>query len=185
MTPPLPHPRILVAGIGNIFFGDDAFGVEVAQRLSRRPLPCGVRVVDFGIRGIDLTYALLDGYETAILVDAVQRGGRPGTLYVIEPDTDPPPEPEPAELSLLAHDMHPAKVLRMVTAMGGRVERILLVACEAATSAGEEDMQMELSPPVKGAVDDAVTLIETMVEKILAGESPTGDHYDDRDDIHR
>ena len=77
--------RILIAGIGNIFLGDDAFGVEVARRLVRRRLPDGVRVVDFGIRGLDLTYALLDGYEAVILVDAAPRGGPPGTLYVLEP----------------------------------------------------------------------------------------------------
>src|SRR4051794_33940377 len=79
-------PRVLVAGIGNIFLGDDAFGVEVAQHLARREWPDGVRVVDFGIRGLDLTYALLDGYEVVILVDALPRGGQPGTLYVLEPD---------------------------------------------------------------------------------------------------
>src|SRR5947207_12410878 len=81
-----PHhrPRILVAAIGNIFLGDDAFGVEVAQRLLRRELPEGVRVVDFGIRGLDLTYALLEGYEAVVLVDAAPRGGRPGTLYALD-----------------------------------------------------------------------------------------------------
>src|SRR5690348_18485873 len=85
--------RILIAGIGNIFLGDDAFGVEVAQRLARRPLPEGVRVVDFGIRGLDLAYALLDGYEAVILVDAAPRGGPPGTLYVLEPECGGPPGP--------------------------------------------------------------------------------------------
>jgi hydrogenase maturation protease len=78
------HPRILVAGVGNIFLGDDAFGVEVVRRLAERPLPEGVRVIDFGIRGFDLTYALLDGYETAILVDATQRGGQPGTPTIFD-----------------------------------------------------------------------------------------------------
>ncbi len=81
-------PRILVAGIGNIFLGDDAFGVEVARRLSGRELPRGVRVTDFGIRGYDLAYALLDGYETTILIDACPRGEPAGTLYVIEPDLE-------------------------------------------------------------------------------------------------
>ena len=80
------RPKILVAGIGNIFLGDDAFGVEVARRLSARPQPEAVRVADFGIRGYDLAYALLDGYDTTILIDACPRGDAPGTLYVIEPD---------------------------------------------------------------------------------------------------
>ncbi len=82
MTP----PRILIAGIGNIFLGDDAFGSEVARRLAAQPIPDGVRVVDFGIRGFDLAYALIDGYDATILVDATPRGGSPGTLYLIEPD---------------------------------------------------------------------------------------------------
>ena len=79
---------ILVAGIGNIFNGDDAFGVEVVRLLAQHSLPAGVKVIDFGIRGIDLTYALLDGYDAAVLVDTAQRGERPGTIYVIEPDPD-------------------------------------------------------------------------------------------------
>src|SRR5947209_2000127 len=93
--------QILVAGVGNIFLGDDAFGVEVAQRLLRRSLPEGVRVVDFGIRGFDLAYALMrdDLAEggTAILVDALPRGEPPGTLYVIEPDLDALGEPDTAD----------------------------------------------------------------------------------------
>src|SRR5947209_2868396 len=89
--------RILIAGIGNIFLGDDAFGVEVAQRLGQRSLPEQVRVIDFGIRGMDLTYALLDDYETVILVDAVPRGGQPGTLYVLEPEVAEPSAVEPAD----------------------------------------------------------------------------------------
>ena len=81
----LSLPRILVAGIGNIFLGDDAFGVEVVRRLSAREWPANVRVTDFGIRGYDLAYALLDGYDTTILIDACPRGELAGTLYVIEP----------------------------------------------------------------------------------------------------
>ena len=77
---------ILVAGIGNIFNGDDGFGVAVAQRMARREPPAGVTIKDFGIRGLDLTYALLDGYAAAVLIDTAQRGEPPGTLYVIEPD---------------------------------------------------------------------------------------------------
>src|SRR5437868_14687112 len=81
-----PLRRILIACIGNIFLGDDGFGVEVAQRLSSREYPEGVQVVDFGIRGMELAYTLLDDYDTLILVDAVPRGSPAGTLYLIEPD---------------------------------------------------------------------------------------------------
>ena len=80
--------RILVAGVGNVFLGDDGFGVEVAERLARRTLSQGVQVVDFGIRALDLGYALQDGYTTTILVDCVQRSGAPGSLYVIEPEPE-------------------------------------------------------------------------------------------------
>ena len=92
--------QILVAGIGNIFKGDDAFGVEVARRLAQSPLPAGVKVVDFGIRGIDLTYALLDGYDAAILVDTAKRGAAPGTVSIVAPERHSAEEVSPSISSL-------------------------------------------------------------------------------------
>src|SRR6185369_7845473 len=83
---PMNKPRILIACIGNIFHGDDAFGVEVARALTERKLRDEVKLVDYGIRGLDLAYALMDGYEVTIFVDAAQKDEQPGTLYVIEPD---------------------------------------------------------------------------------------------------
>ena len=80
----MSSPRILVAGVGNVFFGDDGFGVEVARRLLERRWPETVTIRDFGIRGLDFAYALLGGYDAAILVDTVRRGRDPGTLYVLE-----------------------------------------------------------------------------------------------------
>src|SRR5580698_8216127 len=103
--------RVLVAGIGNIFLGDDAFGVEVVNRLLQRPQPEGVKVVDFGIRGLDLTYALLDGWDAVILVDAVPRDQPAGTLFVIEPDRSDSIPAAPTEMLVETHDMHPTKVL--------------------------------------------------------------------------
>src|SRR5438270_11291018 len=111
------RPRSLVAGLGNDFLGDDAFGVEVVQCLARRDLPGGVRVGDFGIRGLALTYALLDGYEAVVLVDAAPRGGPPGTLYVLEI----PREEGTAAPLLEPHGMDPVKVLRLAASMGGQV----------------------------------------------------------------
>jgi hydrogenase maturation protease len=160
------QPRILIAGIGNIFLGDDAFGVEVAQRLMRREWPDDVRVVDFGIRGLDLTYTLLEGYEAVILVDAVPRGETPGTLYVLEPEPD---ESVPAQVE--AHNLDPVKVLRLAAAMGGKLEHLLLVGCEPAPLGEEGDMQMELSEPVRAAVERAVSLIEELVTRLLHGET--------------
>ena len=163
------RPRILVAGLGNIFLGDDAFGVEVAQRLMRRDLPDGVRVVDIGIRGLDLTYALLDGCEAAILVDAAPRGGRPGTLYVIEPPREEPPAPEgPGPIE--AHSLDPVKVLRLVAALGGDLGRLLVVGCEPGPIGDEDDLRAGLSAPVRAAVDEAVILVESLVTRLLRGE---------------
>ncbi len=160
-------PRILVAGIGNIFFGDDAFGVEVAQRLLRRPQPEGVRVVDFGIRGLDLAYALLNPYEAVILVDAVPRGGQPGTLYLIEPERR---DAVASDSLLEAHSMDPVKVLRTATALGGDLGLVLLVGCEPQTPADAEDVPMEMSDVVRAAVDEAVPFVESLVLRLLQGE---------------
>jgi len=156
-------PRVLVAGIGNIFLGDDAFGVEVVQRLATRPLPEGVRVVDFGIRGFDLAYALMDGYEAAILVDAIPRGGVPGTVYTVEPDLSSLDDPQPSDMVVEPHTMDPVKVFRMVRAMGGELRRILLVGCEPATFGPENEGHMGLSEPVEAAVDEAVKLVESLL----------------------
>jgi hydrogenase maturation protease len=162
-------PRILVAGVGNIFFGDDAFGVEVVHRLLRRQLPGGVEVVDFGIRGLDLAYALLEPYEAVILVDAAPRGGTPGTLYVLEPDVHEVPEPSDDAPLVEAHALDPAKVLRLVDALGGVVRRLLIVGCEPQAATNSDDMQMRLSSAVEASIDRAVALIESLVTQILAG----------------
>ena len=162
--------RILIAGIGNIFLGDDAFGVEVAQRMARMPMPPGVRVVDFGIRGIDLTYALLEGVDVAILVDAVPRGQAPGTVYLIEPEVPADAQTTQGTPMLDMHNMDPARVLAVVKSLAGDVRRILLVGCEPTPFDPDQDIQMELSPPVRAAVDEAIAHIQSLVEEILAGD---------------
>ena len=153
---------ILVACVGNIFQGDDAFGCEVAKVLAERADREGVRVVDFGIRGLDLTYALLDAPELTILVDVVSRGGAPGTLYSIEPDLEQlggfgQPMTD-------AHTMDPVHVLRAAKAMGGRLGRILLVGCEPGDLGGEAGL-MGLTPAVTGAVQQAAVIVESLIEK--------------------
>ncbi len=163
-------PRILVAYVGNIFLGDDAFGVEVARRLTEREQGDGVRVVDFGIRGLDLTYALLDGHDAVILVDAAPRGGPPGTLYVLQPSSDDTPGPDNAGPSIEMHSLDPVKVLRLARAMGGRVDRLLVVGCEPTPPYGSDDMRAGLSEPVRAAVDEAVALVESLAARLLAGE---------------
>jgi hydrogenase maturation protease len=160
-------PTILVAGIGNIFLGDDAFGVEVVRRLADRKLPECVRVSDFGIRGFDLAYALQDGYETTILVDACPHGEAPGTLYIIEPDLKALDDPETPQAVVEAHAMNPMNVLRMARAMNIEIKNVLLVGCEPETMGGEEG-QMGLSAPVEAALQDAVNLVESLIGKVLA-----------------
>jgi hydrogenase maturation protease len=162
-------PRILVAGIGNIFLGDDAFGVEVVRRLSGREVPAGVKVTDFGIRGYDLAYALLDGYDVTILVDACPRGEAAGTLYVMEPDLADVASPEGQASPADGHTMNPLNVMRLATALGGPLKRVLLVGCEPGTL-GPEEGQMGLSEPVEAALDEAVKMVESLVGKILSGE---------------
>ena len=170
--------NILIAGIGNIFLGDDGFGVEVAQRMTRRELPQGVDVVDFGIRGLDLSYALLDdGYRAAILVDTAKQGDAPGTLYVIEPEMQEGADSRSPQDSLISpHDMDAGKVLRTVKAMGGHCERILLVGCEPESFGEDTDEQgrMGLSEPVAAAVDKAVVLIESLVTQMLGDGKAEG-----------
>jgi hydrogenase maturation protease len=156
--------RILVAGVGNVFLGDDGFGVEVVRRLAGRGLPEGVEVVDFGIRGLDLAYALQDDYEVVIFVDATPRGEKPGTVYLLEPEIE-----EDGEVALDTHGMDPVKVIKLSRALGARPTRTLVVGCEPqVVVSGEayDDMLMELSEPVRAAVEEAVKLVESLVEEI-------------------
>jgi hydrogenase maturation protease len=155
--------RILIAGIGNVFLGDDAFGVEVVRELTRSELPEGVNAVDFGIRGYDLAYAIMDGYAATILVDTTTRGNPPGTLYLIEPDQ--------GELAKLegevpdGHSLGPVQVLGLVRSLGGEIAGLYLVGCEPAVLE-TEDGQIGLSEPVQAAVSQAVDMIRTLVKDL-------------------
>ena len=160
------EPSILIAGIGNIFLGDDAFGSEAARLLMTRSLPENVRVVDYGIRGLDLAYALLDGYDVTIFVDATPRGGEIGTLYTIEPDLRELDKLNAQEMQIEPHGMNPMKVLAMVKSMGGEFKRILLVGCEPEPLDADEE-KMGLSEPVARAVKESVNVIESLIEEIL------------------
>jgi len=161
-----PAARVLVAGIGNVFLGDDGFGVEVARRLADRPQPAGVEVADYGIRGMDLACAMQEGWAAVVLVDAAPLGAAPGTLAVIEPEVaDEPAAPD-------AHGMDPASVLRLVRALGGSPPRTLVVACEPETqmSGADPDVLVQLSAPVAAAVDGAVALVEDLVAELTETE---------------
>ncbi len=159
--------KILIAGIGNIFLGDDGFGVEVVQRLMHMEWPEGVTVKDFGIRGLHLAYALVDPYDVSILIDAVPRGEAPGTLYTMEIDIE---ELAPAsEPGLEAHLLDPVCVLQMVKAMGGSMKRVLLVGCEPEMLGEKEQFEgrMGLSAAVSESIDGAVAMVCSLVRSIL------------------
>jgi hydrogenase maturation protease len=148
--------RVLVAGVGNIFLGDDGFGVEVACRMAARALPAGVRAVDFGIRSLHLAYELLDHPGvTTILVDAMPRGGVPGSVYVVEPD----PAADAPVPAADAHGVTPDGVLALVRALGGMPGRVVVVGCEPADC----DERIGLSEPVAAAVDAAVDRVLSVV----------------------
>jgi hydrogenase maturation protease len=161
----------LIAGIGNIFHGDDGFGVELAQRLLQRRQPDRVRVVDFGIRGFDLAYALMDGPKVTILLDATPRGGDPGTLYTMEIDPAAIPSSETPEASMEAHGMNPMRVLRMVKTMGEKLNRIVLIGCEPLTL-GPEEGALGLSPVVTAALERAVDVVESLTLNIMSELEP-------------
>jgi hydrogenase maturation protease len=160
--------RILVAGIGNIFFGDDAFGSEAARRMSLRPQPDGVRVVDFGIRALDLAYSLQD-HEVVILLDAAPRGGQPGTVYVMEiPRADPSlPAGRPPHLLVDGHGLDSAQILKLAENLGGHPGRIFLIGCEPNALPDPDEMQMAMSDEVAAAVDEAVDVAESLVARLL------------------
>jgi hydrogenase maturation protease len=157
-------PRVLVAGIGNVFLGDDGWGVALADRLARRELPAGVEVVDYGIRGLDLAYAMADGgYDAVVLLDAAPRGEAPGTLYVIEPEVDA------TEVAIDTHGMDPVKVLAMVNGIGAEPPRTLVVGCEPANRLGADSDQFvaELSEPVRAMLPEAERLVESLLGELV------------------
>jgi hydrogenase maturation protease len=156
--------NVLVAGIGNLFLSDDGFGVEVASRLVTESLPTGVKVADFGIRGVHLAYELLDGYDTLILVDAVPMGEAPGTIAIIEPrqdgagafgdDTGPVVD---------AHNMSPDVVLATLDRLGGSLDSVYVVGCQPASL--EEGIG--LTPPVAAAVEVAMDQCRQLIGEIM------------------
>jgi hydrogenase maturation protease len=160
--------KVLVAGVGNVFLGDDGFGVEVARHLAGEELPDWVQVADVGIRGVHLAYELLDGYDLTILVDATPRGGTPGSVYVIEPR---PGHADPVGAGGLfpvmdAHGMEPEAVLALVGVLGGTLGRVLVVGCEPA----EVSERMGLSAPVAAAVAPAARVVRELLEDFERAE---------------
>jgi hydrogenase maturation protease len=157
------RPRLLIAGVGSVFRGDDGFGCEVTRRLIGRQSTGDIRVRDFGTRGHDLAYAVLDGYDAVILVDAIARGGLPGTLYVIEPT---PEDFTNRETPVETHGVDLPSVFRLVRAMGGVVPPLRLVGCEPADLGPDHEGAFGLSEPVTAAIERAVELVEAVIAEL-------------------
>ena len=170
--PRAPGQRALVAGVGNVLRGDDGFGPAVVRALeaSGGP-PAAVRIVEMGIGGIGLVHELMDGYDVLVLVDAVDRGGAPGSLYVLEPqvpDVATMPDPERRALAADLHQAVPGPALIMARAVGALPPVVRIVGCQPAET---EDFATGLSPPVQRAVPDAVAAIRALlrgVQELLA-----------------
>jgi hydrogenase maturation protease len=155
-------PRVLIAGIGNIFLGDDGFGVEVIRRMNSRVLPEGVCIRDFGIRGLDLAYALNDPWSLVILVDALPRGEKPGTVFVLEPARE---DLEAGlQTGIQTHGMDPVQAIGLAKSLGGIPDRLLVVGCEPADLGGE-DGAMGLSPQVENAIETAIEAILELLKE--------------------
>jgi hydrogenase maturation protease len=162
--------RVLVAGVGNLFLGDDAFGVEVVRELQRHPTPPNVTLRDFGTRGLDLAYALADGVDGLLLVDVVQRGYQPGTLTVLTPDF----EREHANEEFLGpgHGVDPCRVYDLVRALGGTMPETRLLGCEPLSFGSDDEPMLTLSAPVRDAVGRSLPLIEQLVLEL--GDDSSG-----------
>jgi hydrogenase maturation protease len=162
--------RILVAGIGNAWMKDDAFGGKVAERLTGGALPEQAAVFDFGTGGLDLAYEVMRGYDALVLIDISRQGGEPGTLYVMDAEPDDL-EPIADGEMLSPHGMDPETVLRFVKAVGGWPGRVRIVACEPAVV---EEMGLEMSPAVQAAVERATDVVKETVAELLTDEAYAG-----------
>jgi hydrogenase maturation protease len=162
MTPQM-EKQILVAGVGNAWLQDDAFGGECARRLEARGVPSGVTVMDFGTGGLDLAYEIMRGYDALVLLDASRRGGEPGTLYVLEPSMEDLAGPIEDGDVINPHAMDPQTVLRFVGAIGGFSGRVVVIGCEP----GEvDDVGVGMTPAIEGAVERALQLVAETLEEL-------------------
>ncbi|MCW3021072.1 MAG: hydrogenase maturation protease [Conexibacter sp.] len=162
MTPQL-EKQILVAGVGNAWLQDDAFGGECARRLEARGVPSGVTVMDFGTGGLDLAYEIMRGYDALVLLDASRQGGEPGTLYVLAPSMEELAGPIEDGDVINPHGMDPQTVLRFVAAIGGFSGRVVVIGCEP----GEvDDVGVGLTPAIEGAVERALEVVSETLEEL-------------------
>lgn len=156
-------PSILIAGVGNIFLGDDAFGSVVVDRMANSNLPLQARIVDFGIRGFDLSFELLKNYDLVIFIDAISKGSGPGSISVLEitpanvPDTSAPD----------AHGMVLAKSIELARTMGARFGKLCVIGCKPETVEPKQNGEFALSASVAAAVEPAIQLVHLVVKEFL------------------
>lgn len=152
--------RTLVAGIGNVLRGDDGFGPAVVRALHQAAdVPATIRAVEMGIGGIALVHELMDGYESLVIVDAVDRGGAPGTLYVLDVDVPQLDTLSPADRHELTGDMHqavPERALIIARAAGVLPSHVRIIGCQPLET---EEFSTQLSRAVAAAVPRAIDAI--------------------------
>lgn len=165
--------QILVACIGNIFLGDDGFGVETACALAAAGLPAKTRLVDYGIRGLDLAYALLEPWRAVILVDAIARGGTPGSLYLLEPAAEPETAADGAD-NFNPHAMTPSRVLALARSLGEITAPVYIVGCEPQDFGAELEGRMGLSPAVAAAVPKSTAMTLNLIEQLIGAGAIAG-----------
>jgi hydrogenase maturation protease len=164
--------RVLIAGVGNIFLTDDGFGSEVVRALAGHRLPAGFTAVDFGIRGVHLAYELLEGYDAVVLVDAAPRGLTPGTVCLLQVDPDAVGTPGDGPL-LDAHGMEPVAILQTLGSLGGRVDRVYVLACEPADTDEGLGLTAAVAAAVPAAVEALLRLVDQLVEQAVPALNPT------------
>lgn len=165
--------RFLVAGLGNLFRGDDAFGSEVARRLQSKEISTDVRVIDFGTRGYDFAFALADGYECVLIVDTVDRDAMPGTLFVIEPELDELENFRHNDIQDQSHDVNPLAALRLAKTFCDTLPRLILIGCQPLELGDEMEGCLGLSEPVAAAIDPAIERVVSLLDEFAnAVESP-------------
>ena len=166
-TPPpaLLKKRVMIAGIGNIFMKDDGFGSAVVQKMSHKQFPEGVELKDFGTGGLKLAYDLMKGYDGLIFIDASARGGTPGTMYLIEPSEDDFSGDLEQGGPINPHDADPATVLRFVKSIGAWPGKVSIIACEPQTT---EDFSIGLSESVNTAIDQAIEMVDELIQQIYS-----------------
>jgi hydrogenase maturation protease len=167
--------RILVAGVGNVLRGDDGFGVRLAQALATEPrLPTGIRVIETGIGGMSLVQELMDEFEALILLDAFDRGGEPGQIFVVEPSLPDLSRLSPSERRDYFSDTHyatPVRALSLAASLGRLPNLVYIVGCQPVCT---DRFELGLDPVVEAAIPDAIERVLALIADMGRAQKPSG-----------